>query len=177
MSDISEILISEILKMKQEAKLRIVSLIVMLCIIAHFLYYSQKVDFSLPLYLLFIGGWAPSTLLYAILPPKKIRTPSYSKIFSFVGIFVSLCSFVIYFSCFLGTWLNDNLIFFIFLIAAGYSIFLSWYKNGWWGWHFFNFSESPFQTLYFVFHELSWTFQSFTFPPVVHFFNFSAKPF
>ena len=119
--------------MKKETKLRIFALIVMLCIAAHYFYYGLQSDIFIPFGLFFLGLWAPSFMLYAILPPKKTRTPDYSKAISVIGILVSLCSFAIYFSWFSGIWSNTYFTFFIFFIIACYFIFLSWYKNGWWG--------------------------------------------
>ena len=114
--------------MKQETKLRIFFGIISLCILIHFFYYKEW-DASVSMFS--IGIWAPLIMACAILPPKKVRTPDYSKIVNFVGIFVSLCSFVIYFSWFLGIWSNIILEFFILLIIGIYFIFLLWYKNGW----------------------------------------------
>jgi len=119
--------------MKQETKIRIFFGIVMLCILVHFLYYSWQIGLFLPSGLFFIGGWAPLTMLYAVLPPKKMRTPNYSKALSFAGILISLCSFVIYFSWFMGIWSSSNLAFILSMFVLIYSVFLSWYKNGWWG--------------------------------------------
>ena len=119
--------------MKKETKLRIFFFIITMCIIAHFLYYKWWIDPLLPLGLLLIGGYAPSIMLYSILPSKKERTPDYSKILSFAGIFVSLCFFVIYFSRFLGIWSNEDLALFLSGIALICFAILSWYKNGWWG--------------------------------------------
>ena len=122
--------------MKQETKLRIfsgiVSLffgIVSLCILIHFFYYNWQNDIPMPSWLFLCGLWAPLLMLFAILPPKKVRTPDYSKVFSVIGIFFSLCSFAIYFSWFLGIWSNTDFTFFIFFIIAYYLAFLSGYKN------------------------------------------------
>ena len=121
--------------MKRETKLGVFFCIVVLCLIAHFLYYGQQAD--LPLYrllnLFLIGLWASIVMLYSILPPKKKRIPDYSKVFSFIGILVSLCSFVFYFSWFLGIWSNIDLAVFLLLIPNVYFLILLWYKNGWRG--------------------------------------------
>jgi len=119
--------------MKKETKISIFFLIVMLCIIAHYFYYGRRSAISMPFDLVFIGQWASLIMLYSILPSKKVRTPDYSKALSTIGILVSLCSFAIYFSWFLRIWSNTDFTLFIFFIIAFYFVFLSWYKNGWWG--------------------------------------------
>jgi len=119
--------------MKKETKIRIFFGIVVLCIIVHYFYYRWQSAILMPFNLIFIGLWASLLMLHAILPPKKVRTPDYSKALNAIGILVSLCSFAIYFSWFLGIWSNADFAFFIFFIIVCYSCILSWYKNGWWG--------------------------------------------
>jgi hypothetical protein len=119
--------------MKKETKIRIVFFVAMLCIIVHYFYYGRQGAISIPSEVIFLGLWSPLLMLYSILPSKKVRMPDYSKAFSVIGILISLCSFAGYLSCFLGIWSAADFTFFFFIIVACYFIFLSWYKNGWWG--------------------------------------------
>ncbi|MBZ3935401.1 hypothetical protein [Methanimicrococcus blatticola] len=100
---------------------------------AHFFYYDIYLDMRLPLSLFLIGGWGGLLLLYAILAPKMSRTSDYSKIISVVGILIAFCSLILYVSYFLGVWENKWFSSIVSFIVLGYALFLSWYKNGWWG--------------------------------------------
>ncbi|MDR0767813.1 MAG: hypothetical protein LBE57_05180 [Methanosarcinales archaeon] len=108
----------------------------MLCIIAHFLYHAWYLGQRLPMGLLFIGMWSPTAFLYSTLSSKKVRTPDYSKSLSYIGIFVSICMFLIYCSYFLGIFLetiqNEIFLLVAFMVFVAYIGFLSWYKRGWW---------------------------------------------